>query len=146
MHKKYGPYVRIAPDEVLIDDAAAFREIHKIGTHFLKTDIYKFLNPTPPGQPPYGLFQETNPVKHSSRRRMLARGFSLGYLRGHWEATVHERVQAVIKGMKAEATANQGEVDVYKWWPLMAGDVISTLMFGECPQAIERGVVSCFWR
>lgn len=142
MHKQYGPYVRVAPDEVLIADVTAFREIHKIGTHFYKTKIYKFLNPTPPGQPPYGLFQETDPVKHFNMRRMLSRGFSVSYLRANWEPKVHERVQAVIKGMKQEAASNSGEVDVYKWWPLMAGDVISTLMFGESPNMVERGLVS----
>ncbi|KAF2169453.1 hypothetical protein M409DRAFT_65111 [Zasmidium cellare ATCC 36951] len=140
MHKKYGQYVRVAPDEVLIDDVVAFREVHRMGTHFLKTKIYKFLNPTPPGQPPYGLFQETDPVRHSNVRRMVSRGFSLGYLRTNWEGTVHERVKAVVEGMKKEAVSNHGEVDIYKWWPLMAGDVISTLMFGECPHAVEQGL------
>ncbi|KAK4493635.1 hypothetical protein PRZ48_004246 [Zasmidium cellare] len=140
MHKTYGPYVRIAPDEVLIDDIVAFREVHRMGTPYLKTKIYQYLNPTPPGTPPYGLFQETDPIKHSNVRRMVARGFSLGYLRENWEATVHDRVKAAMKGMKEEAASNGGEVDVYKWWPLMAGDVISTLMFGECPYAIERGL------
>jgi hypothetical protein len=40
LHKKYGPVVRIAPTEISIADVAGFKEIHRVGGGYLKSDWY----------------------------------------------------------------------------------------------------------
>jgi benzoate 4-monooxygenase len=43
LHEEYGPIVRIAPNEVIISDKSAIREIYSTtqGKDFLKTDYYE---------------------------------------------------------------------------------------------------------
>ncbi|KXT16474.1 hypothetical protein AC579_1762 [Pseudocercospora musae] len=135
--KRYGPFVRTGPNEVVITDPEAFKRIHRIGTRFLKTDLYKYLNPTPPGQAPYGLFQMSDPAAHAARRKLLSRGFTLNSLRTHWEGTVQERIDFAMTSMKKEARTGS-EVDIFKWLPLMAGDIAAMLMFGESFNMLER--------
>ncbi|GIZ42184.1 hypothetical protein CKM354_000546200 [Cercospora kikuchii] len=139
LHKKYGPYVRFSPNEVLISDPAAFREIHKAGTHFYKTDLYKFLNPTKPGEGPYGMFQATDPAQHSRHRKLLGKGFTQNYLRSNWEGRIQEKAESLIQYLKSDAKKSSGEVDIYKWLPLFAGDVIAELAFGQSFGMMERG-------
>jgi len=40
LHQRYGPVVRLSPTEVGVADLDAFKEIHKIGTKYMKSDWY----------------------------------------------------------------------------------------------------------
>lgn len=40
LHAKYGPYVRIAPNEIAVSDVEAISHIHRIGFDYMKTDWY----------------------------------------------------------------------------------------------------------
>lgn len=139
LHQRYGPFVRMAPNEVLISDPVAFKEIHRIGARFFKTPFYHFLNPKRPGEAPYGLFQMTDPIRHAAHRKLLASGFTQAYLRSNWEETMHKKVELLLTQMKTEAKTTSGEVDLLKWLPLFAGDVIAEMMFGESFHMLERG-------
>lgn len=144
LHQHYGPYVRVAPGEVLISDVQDFKKIHKIGTPFLKSPFYHYLNPTKAGSPPYGIFQETDPTKHANERRLFSKGFSQKSLRAEWEPVVFEKVFTAVQKMKQEARnnlAHPGHVDILKYWILMAGDTISELMFGESFNGLKTGKV-----
>ena len=56
---------------------------------------------------------------------------------------VREKVMAAVEGMEVEARrAGNGEVDMRKWWVLMACDVVSQLMFGESFDALATGKVT----
>jgi cytochrome P450 len=96
---------------------------------------------TEAGKPPYGLFQLTDRVDHARRRKLLGKGFTVASLRQDWEAMVSEKVTATIHGMRCDAKTSNGEVDVRKWWVLMASDVISKMMFGESFDALKTGKV-----
>ena len=148
LHRRYGPFVRIAPNEIIVADVSAFKEIHRIGTHFVKSDFYRVLNPTEPGKPPFNLFAQTDPVEHAKRRRLLARGFSQSFLRSNWEDVVQQKVADAVQHIKADA-AKSGEVDILKWWMFMACDVVSSLMFGKAFDLLKLGYVShaltCTW-
>jgi cytochrome P450 len=133
--------VFVAPDQVAVADVTAFKQIHRIGSGFLKSEFYHYLNPTEAATPPYGLFQLTNAKEHASRRRLLARGFSMASLRQEWESTVLEKVNVAVSGMKAEAAKNGNEVDIRKWWLLLASDVVSHLMFGQSFDGLRTGKV-----
>lgn len=45
LHEEYGPIVRIAPNEVIISDKSAIREIYSTaqGRDFLKVSIHQIL-------------------------------------------------------------------------------------------------------
>lgn len=40
LHQKYGSVVRIAPTEISIADVNGFKEIHRVGGGYLKSDWY----------------------------------------------------------------------------------------------------------
>ena len=130
--------MRIAPNEVSICDVAAFKEIHRIGTPFLKDKWYGSLNTGGP-HVNLGLFSFQDPKAHAQRRKMLSRGFSQNYLRIQWENMIHEKVNLAIAQIKSESARN-GSADVLKWFMLMASDVIANLSFGESFHMIESGV------
>ncbi|TDZ36652.1 Cytochrome P450 monooxygenase cypX [Colletotrichum spinosum] len=139
LHQTHGPFVRVSPTQVFTSDLEAFKTIHKMGSHFRKADYYHYFGPTEAGKPPYGLFQMTDIAAHGQRRRLLGRGFTLSFLRGEWEAMVKEKVQLAVDAMGREAEFSGGVVDVRKWWVLMAGDVVSRVMFGQSFDTLKTG-------
>ncbi|ETS73331.1 hypothetical protein PFICI_14936 [Pestalotiopsis fici W106-1] len=139
LHQRHGPFVRTGPNQVLVNDIDAFKTIHKIGGHFDKADYYHYFGVTEAGKPPYGLFQMTDRSDHARRRKLLGKGFTVASLRTEWEPMVSEKVAATIDGMRGDAKLFSGEVDVRKWWVLMASDVISKMMFGESFDALKTG-------
>ncbi|VUC23057.1 unnamed protein product [Clonostachys rosea] len=138
LHQQYGPYVRVGPRNVFVSDIDSFRIIHKIGGNFLKADYYHYFGPTEAGEPPYGLFQMTDPKDHAQRRKLLGRGFTATSLRAEWEDMVRQKVVDAIVGMKTEA-ASKGVVDIRRWWMCMASDVVSKVMFGKSFDALKEG-------
>ncbi|THX68893.1 cytochrome P450 monooxygenase [Aureobasidium pullulans] len=136
LHKLYGPIVRIAPNEIAINDPASFKDIHKIGSGFNKTNWYEYLNTNGVGKCP-GVFNITNPKEHAARRKLLARGFSQRHIREQWESVVREKVDLAVARIKSNATS--GTADVLKWWTYLATDVSAHLMFGESFHMLESG-------
>ncbi|KAF5006431.1 hypothetical protein FDECE_7191 [Fusarium decemcellulare] len=133
LHQKYGPVVRVSPDEVAISDLEAFSQIHKIGSGFIKSAWYDTLRF---GREP-GIFFMRNPHQHAARRRLFARAFSNNSLRTHWEPEIRQKAELAVVKIKEDAQA--GGADILKWWTLMATDVIAHLSFGESFHMLELG-------
>lgn len=141
LHQKYGPYVRIAPTEVAVNDLAGSKQIHNINSAFTKTEWYQILN----CMERVGVFAMSNPSERAARRRLFARPFSKTHLREHWEGTVKERVDMAISRMEDELSST-GIADMMKWLTLMASDASSQLMFGECFHTLENGEINNYIR
>ncbi|KAI0121149.1 cytochrome P450, partial [Xylariales sp. AK1849] len=139
LHEKYGPIVRIGPEEVAVADLEAFSQIHRIGSGFNKAPWYDSTVIGLPGQdrPEYGVFNMQDPKAHAQRRRLFARPFSNTALRKNWEDAVRVTVELAVSKIKADAEG--GVADVMKWWTLMATDVIAHLSFGESFDMVGLG-------
>ncbi|KAK4561075.1 hypothetical protein LTR86_005030 [Recurvomyces mirabilis] len=134
LHQKYGSLVRIAPNEIAVNDLKSFKQIHGIGSGFCKDKWYAssvILDRE-------GVFAMVDTKAHASRRRLLARPFSKTYLREHWEGEVRQKVTFAISAMSNELHS-RGTTDVLKWWTLMASDISSQLMFGDSFHTLEHG-------
>jgi hypothetical protein len=81
LHKKYGPVVRISPDEVAIFDIEAFRQIHAVSGGYTKGDFYTKLT----NFPVHSVFTLRDAKSHGLRRRLFAKGFSKTYVREHFK-------------------------------------------------------------
>ncbi|KAI2890088.1 hypothetical protein CBS76997_6479 [Aspergillus niger] len=137
LHQKYGPVVRIAPDEVSVSSLPEFKEIHRVGSAFLKTPWYqKFAWDRNPG-----LFTMRDPKEHAARRKLFARVFSKSDLRRTWEPEVKDKVQLAVSQIRGELLRD-GISDILKWWTFLATDVSGHLMFGESFDMLQYEKVS----
>lgn len=136
LHKQYGPIVRLSPNEVGVADLAAFKEIHKIGTKYMKSSWYQRLANFPKA----GVFTMLDPREHGQRRKLLSRSFSRSYLVDNWEPVVREKALLAVK--KIRDAAKKDKADIYNWWMLLASDVSAHLAFGESFRMLETGHVS----
>ncbi|GAB1194129.1 hypothetical protein APSETT444_003370 [Aspergillus pseudonomiae] len=134
LHRKYGPIVRVAPDEVDISSLAEFREIHRAGTPFLKSKWYEKFVPSKRS----GVFTMRDPKEHAVRRKLFARPFSKSELRRTWEPAVKEKVQLAVSQIRLELKTD-GKSDLLKWWTFLATDVSGHLMFGESFDMLRVG-------
>jgi len=137
LHKKYGPLVRVDPNEVSVNDLEGYREIHRIGSGFVKSEWYDLATP---GIEPHA-FTMTQVHEHTARRKLLARPFSRSSLLANFQALVTDRARLAVSKMKSEAM--KGDLDIMKWWTLMTTDVIAQVAFGEDSRLLEAGQVSC---
>lgn len=132
LHARYGPIVRVTPHEIAVADFDSFREIHKIGSGYVKSPWYESIT----GEDLPGVFSMTDTKQHARRRQLLARGFSKTYLRQHWERAVRERATLAVAKLKRDA---QNDVaDILKWWTFYTTDVITQLSFGESFHMLEH--------
>jgi len=138
LHRKYGPVVRISPQEVAVFDTEAFRQIHAVSGGYTKGDFYTKLT----NFPVHSVFTLRDAKEHGVRRRLFAKGFSKTYLREHWEGVVRDKVQFAVNRLVGDAEAHSGKVDVFKWWSLMGADIIGCLCFGESFGLLDLGDVS----
>ncbi|KAI1856947.1 uncharacterized protein JN550_013549 [Neoarthrinium moseri] len=134
MHQKYGPIVRISPEEVAIADPAAFQEIHRIGSGYLKSPWYSSFRAGDSAD----VFSMRDPHDHAQRRRLLAPLFSNSAIMQNWDAVIVDKISVAVNKMK-DQLSRDGQIDVFKWWTLMTADVISHLAFGESFGMLEQG-------
>ncbi|UPK92449.1 hypothetical protein LCI18_003384 [Fusarium solani-melongenae] len=123
-HQKYGPVIRIGPNELSFANPSAVRDIYTTDD-FQKEESFYF---SKRGYEEDHLFSFTNPEAHSQRRKLLSRGYS------------------------QRKTADGKPVDIYNRVHLLSFDVVYRLLFGEDPKSLESGgehkVLSYFraWR
>lgn len=127
--------VRISPYEVAVADLNGFREIHKMGTKYLKSTWYQRLVDFPR----LNLFSMIEPRDHGLRKKLMSRTFSRTFLVEHWEQFVRDKVHLAVE--KIRDAAMQDKADVYNWWILMASDISAHLAFGEPFGMLELGHV-----
>jgi cytochrome P450 len=118
-----------------VSDLASFKEIHKIGTKYLKADWYQRLA----NFPKLGVFTMIDPREHGPRRKLLSRSFSRTYLVENWEPVVRQKALLCVE--KIRRAAMDDTADVYNWWMLLASDVSAHLAFGESFKMLETGHV-----
>ncbi|KAF4301348.1 Cytochrome P450 [Botryosphaeria dothidea] len=132
LHKKYGDMVLIAPNQVDCNSPTMFREIHRHGNGFRKAAWYRKFAGYKDVEERNSLFIMEDPKTHATRRKLMARAFSKSEIRKHWEVEIKQKVEFAVRQMEKDAKEHpDGEVDVQKWWTLMAADVISRIAFGE---------------
>ncbi|KAH7371599.1 cytochrome P450 [Cadophora sp. MPI-SDFR-AT-0126] len=134
LHQKYGSIVRIGPNEIDICDPQMFKEVHRIGSGFLKDPWYQTFRHGPGGI--HDVFSMIDPKEHAERRRLFAPLWTNSALHEHWGAMVQKKAKLAVSRIKRDAL--QQEADIFKWWTFMTTDVITHLAFGESTDMLER--------
>jgi len=151
LHDKYGPVVRIAPNELAFADAQAWKDIygHRTGAAQGTDEMpkwYRFYNL--PGIEPSIVSETRN--NHTVLRRQMAHGFSDKSMRGQ-EPIIGSYVNLLIRRLKERAIDPDrrhpvtGELyrrrlDMTMWYNWTTFDIISDLAFGEPLGCLDRGV------
>ncbi|KAL2831535.1 putative cytochrome P450 [Aspergillus cavernicola] len=133
LHGKYGPVVRVGPNEVDISEHTTAKEIHRVGSHFMKPEFYRHLT----RYDLQNLFNTSDPKFHRERRRLLSSPMSASSLK-RMEPLIRLRVRLAIRRIQEEMET-RGTADVYKWWMFMATDIIGELCFGDSFRMLEHG-------
>jgi hypothetical protein len=151
MHKRYGPIVRVAPNELALAYEEVWDEVQG-GTYeneMPKWEAYYRVQPRQTG------FIMTAPREdHSQMRRALSYGFSDRGIRD-MESRMIEKLDkmldrllglcggqdAVLSDRDAPGDANLGEavIDIAKWCNFLTFDMIGELTFGESYECLETG-------
>ncbi|KAH8812118.1 cytochrome P450 [Xylogone sp. PMI_703] len=135
LHDKYGRTVRIAPNEVIIAEGEAIRQIYSTveGRDFLKTDYYDAFTAFRPT-----IFGQRDPVLHAKRKRIVSHGYSMNALQA-MEEYVQDRLRVFMDKMSGFASNGQ-VVNLSKWSHFFAFDVIGELAFSEGFGMLDSGV------
>ncbi|KAF3398836.1 putative sterigmatocystin biosynthesis P450 monooxygenase, partial [Talaromyces pinophilus] len=116
LHKTYGAYVRISPNEISIADLPSVKQIHRVGSDFRVIGI------------PFSTIVPIRDQKeHGIRRRLFAQNFSNRSL-VRFEPQIREKVDSAVSKIKRDALTSRA--DILKWFTFMATDVIGELNFG----------------
>ncbi|KEF63430.1 uncharacterized protein A1O9_01408 [Exophiala aquamarina CBS 119918] len=98
MHEKYGPVVRIGPNDVSFSNKEAIGPIYKSGGRLMpKAQFYDAFTAFEPN-----LFGTRNENHHSLRRRQLAHGFSVASLK-QMEATFDIHITNLVERVRQAA-------------------------------------------
>ncbi|KAE8154562.1 putative cytochrome P450 [Aspergillus avenaceus] len=123
LHKKYGPVVRLSPDEVSFTSLEAIREIYASGgSGYDKTEYYDLFRQ-------YGIktmFSTLDKQAHSHRKRELADRYAMtNILREPHVSAIKERAQVFVQ----KCHEFKGSIDVYSLLHCYALDGVTNFMF-----------------
>lgn len=131
LHRKYGPIVRMTPDEVAISDPKIVSRVHGIGTEFRKRH-----------QPrtPLNIFSMSEAKPHRIRRRFYAKAFADDTISSSTEPAVRQLSLAAMAHMRRESMEDKdGLADLYKWCLLFGNDASYEVVFGN---ALTEGAMA----
>ncbi|ODM19783.1 hypothetical protein SI65_04769 [Aspergillus cristatus] len=130
LHERYGPAVRIGPNELAFNTPQAFRDIYnsRSGKCFPKARSYYPLPVN--GVEPVSVAVEDD--VHARQRRLLSYGFSDRALREQ-EGLIMGFVNTLIERLTGEVEKGSGEakVDIKEWMNFATFDITGELTFGE---------------
>ncbi|KFY35733.1 hypothetical protein V494_05668 [Pseudogymnoascus sp. VKM F-4513 (FW-928)] len=136
LHKKYGPVVRIAPNEYSIDDVGAAKVIYGHGNAFVKAPWYWAWMPPDPSKA--SLFADLDPHRHSVQRRKFASAYSMSSLVGY-EPFV-DNCSSLFLSRFHEMAQSGRNVNFGHWFQCYAFDVIGEITFGKRFGFLDMGV------
>ncbi|CAN8105332.1 unnamed protein product [Discula destructiva] len=133
MHRKYGPIVRIAPNELAFSDSRSWRDMsgHRTGSDG-RGDLDKYMpfyRAIPVEIIPDSVTSEDREM-HSTVRRMMANGFSEKSMRDQ-QPFIRKYIDLLIKRLHEIGAGGSKAVDIMSWYNFTTFDVIGDLAFAE---------------
>jgi hypothetical protein len=122
LHTKFGPCVRIAPNELLINDIHQFQTIYGAGTKFNKSTWHGCIRT---GQDNFNLLAETHMGRYWQQRRLVSPAFTTQALQRHQ----HLLARALGKFITKTETKHTKPLDLVRWMNFLALDVLTEMTF-----------------
>jgi hypothetical protein len=115
LHQKYGPIVRIAPNEISFSDKAVVKEIYGQSTKVIKAPIYDSF--------PAGVFSMRKKEQHRERRKYMSHVFSFSHL-AKVEIVIQDKLKELVHVIEE---MNGKPLNVLEFFRMLAFDIISTI-------------------
>ncbi|OCT51550.1 putative benzoate 4-monooxygenase cytochrome P450 [Cladophialophora carrionii] len=120
MHEKYGPVVRMAPNELSFQSVDIFSDVYKGGRKFPKSDFYQGFTTFHPNT--FGMLDEE---LHAKRRRQMAHSFSVASL-SQMESIYDAHIKNLLDAIDAKGSEPFNLKDLFGYY---AFDIIGELVF-----------------
>ncbi|KAI0541875.1 cytochrome P450 family protein [Xylaria digitata] len=127
LHRKYGPVVRIGPNELSVGDPEAFRQIYRVSKAFPKGACYSVNQ----GTRPFDLANERNEKIHAAQRRLVARPYSTESTK-RFEPQIDVLLDTLLHKLDGFAKSSQ-TFDLGFWIQLYAFDMDSAAWLMHAP-------------
>ncbi|KAH8678803.1 cytochrome P450 [Tricladium varicosporioides] len=138
LHRKYGPVIRIAPNEVTFIDPEAWQDIFQGRPGHAPFQVDQTWWASPPGQSE-SLASAGTEEKHARMRRTLDKGFTQRALRLQ-EPMIQEYAARLIGRLQDQTLdrAKGFQVDIVPWFNYFTFDLFGDLAFGESFNCLEN--------
>ncbi|KAH8148283.1 uncharacterized protein LAJ45_07736 [Morchella importuna] len=133
LHQRYGPVVRISPDELSYASASSWKDIYGTSSTrkpFLKSAFYD--DGTAPS-----IVSARDPATHRRIHRLLSPGFTARSI-GEQEPLVQGHVDLFLSQVGRYATGSEGG-NMVGWYTWVAFNIIGGLAFGEPFGSLDDG-------
>ena len=137
LHQQYGPWVRIAPNEISTCDPEALAPIYGVGSEHVKTDFYTYQNRGIPE-----IFNMSDRNQHARRRRELSHLFSMSTIT-EYEPVIAIHVRTCMDAIACEGR-NHETSNLYEWWHYLSMDIICDLAFGTTFDMLHEGTSNAY--
>ncbi|CAO2653514.1 Nn.00g029250.m01.CDS01 [Neocucurbitaria sp. VM-36] len=135
MHKKYGPIVRVAPDELAFQSVSAWNDI---GGHRKSGQLEMGKEPVFNEAFKDNLLGVRNREDHGRMRRILSRGFSASAMQKQ-EQFLQQYVEKLVSELYKRCEDGKALLDLEAWYSFTAFDIIGDLTFGESFGSLDSG-------
>lgn len=127
VHKKYGPFVRLTPNDVQIAEPEAIEAIYSAKAGMTKTEFYDSFSNAIRGR--CDLFTDRDEVHHTHRRKIVASFYTQASVL-EYEPRIANVIDQFCKQM--DRFADSGEIfDVSVWLRKYTFDMIGALFYGK---------------
>ncbi|PKY00096.1 cytochrome P450 [Aspergillus campestris IBT 28561] len=138
-HRKYGPVVRISPNELSFASVESWKAIYGLqppGTPTpIKSEFYDIYGA---GFSSLCIGSERNPQKHSQMRKMLSAAFATKAL-VEQEAIFSNVVDQFITSIGQLGGSDSKGINMSKWFEMVSFDILGEMAFGESFHCIDTG-------
>ena len=131
LHARYGPIVRIAPNELSFSSPEAGRQLLSAGKGFHKTPFYGVF---PPPENP-DIFTETKEHVHSQKKRVANVPYSMAAM-NELTPFIDDMIEILVRKLNQST----GEVDLRDWLHFFAFDVLGEVAFSRRFGFLDEGV------
>ncbi|OJD30274.1 cytochrome p450 [Diplodia corticola] len=129
LHQKYGPVVRIAPDELIYINPEAWKDIYGHRNGVEENKKHPSRDNEPEGQSPTIINAEK--AHHSTLRRLLSHSFSEKSMKDQ-EPVIRSYIDLLIERLREVAKADDPKgTDIVRWYNFTTFDIIGHLAFAE---------------
>ncbi|KAL3420413.1 cytochrome p450 [Phlyctema vagabunda] len=137
LHIKYGPVVRISPNELAFSDPQAWKDIYGHRSPG-QEQFQKYMRFYSPFSREAQSILAAPPDEHSFIRRQLSPGFSDRSMRGQ-EPIIGSYVNLLIERLRSRAEDGTKALNMREWMVWTTFDIIGDLGFGSSFECLESG-------